>query len=892
MPNDNRLRLIDIIPGKNKYKGINYLLKKDFDINNDNLLVCFHGSIVNNKKWGKSFTPLPVFRGYDYEINNCDLLSISDGLLEKYYSDNLELSWFLNTTKTNYLPIYIEIIQILINTYKYKNVYFFGTSGGGYISILLSSYFKENCIISNSQIYLNKHNQYTHFKEIMNKYNDSYNIDIEQYIKEHGPPKHIYNYCNKLDYCIECGFTYDNHHKPFSEFIVNKFTNKIITSKFFEYKDGIKKPHSIQFPNNESTINILTSIIENNNPLYASNITNTISESEVQFNCICNDIELDINIKGKYPGKIFNERNIFNEIIVKDDISIYFYTTNDLLKKWDIIESFKANIIFTISNHTYLVSLFNDKKEHYLCLLDSNLKIISNTRIGNTKWHSQTAIDQNNETIMYAEYPYNGAHFNKKDIFDPIVWRSKNYGLTWQNVFQIKYPIIKHFHTLIYVKSNDTWILTSGDSEIQCKWFASIDNGENFIEITDKSVTNQSIHRTTCFISDDNYYYYATDDILNGTPSDSNLVTTMNYLSKSKNRTCSKLARYNKLTNRVEELCDLGIHIRSMIDVNKGFILISEGQYPSYNNQVFYLNKSNMQVFYLFDVAGRRSNGGTCSRNSKFDNGNFYTYFGYKNLFNLPYMCFEWNIKFKEKINKQEIYNLSDYLHLNEVFWYIKNGNGDNIQNIIFYQNNSVQIDFSNNGGDLNEVPIYLINNNENLDKVSNKKFYDISKMKKFQITFNVINENYNNIDFYEVQFNKDMQEKVKRIHAVKENKNSIEIIPEYTYIKFYFKFDKIRPNSKINIENFSFQNNKRLDTEKICNVCETKNMFSQNMTNSPYEFKCVKCCSGARDRTFKILLQQLVKDKGEAVMCSGVRAQIDIAENNLLSIKKKHNFL
>ena len=70
-----------------------------------------------------------------------------------------------------------------------------------------------------------------------------------------------------------------------------------------------------------------------------------------------------------------------------------------------------------------------------------------------------------------------------------------------------------------------------------------------------------------------------------------------------------------------------------MIDINNGFILISEGQYPSYNNQVFYVNKNSMQPYYLFNISGRRSNGGTNSSSSKFRNNRFYTGFGYRDFF-------------------------------------------------------------------------------------------------------------------------------------------------------------------------------------------------------------------------------------------------------------------
>jgi len=183
------------------YNGIDFMYN-----NNDNnkLLILFHGSAdLNCKK--------PIFYGYNIDPNEYDILSFSDPLLKKY--KNLELSWFLSTDSFNT----IQIIKNVINSIKckYTNILCHGSSGGGFPSILISSYFSFDCIINNSQLYLS---EYFYYKIIKNIVSDIIDIDIETYIKENGLPRKLYLYQNIYD-----EEHYNKHYKKFKLFLKSNF---------------------------------------------------------------------------------------------------------------------------------------------------------------------------------------------------------------------------------------------------------------------------------------------------------------------------------------------------------------------------------------------------------------------------------------------------------------------------------------------------------------------------------------------------------------------------------------------------------------------------------------------------------------------------------------------
>ena len=76
------------------------------------LTVCFHGRVSKGS--------YPIFRGYNYNLEHSDILSIADKLQPKL---NVEVSFYLH-----YIADYIRIIKTIFEKGEYSNILFFGTS--------------------------------------------------------------------------------------------------------------------------------------------------------------------------------------------------------------------------------------------------------------------------------------------------------------------------------------------------------------------------------------------------------------------------------------------------------------------------------------------------------------------------------------------------------------------------------------------------------------------------------------------------------------------------------------------------------------------------------------------------------------------------------------------
>ena len=179
------------------YKGLNFLSK--MSSKNNNLVIIFHGAI-HNSAIGKFNV---VFRGFDYTIDNTDIICISDYLLTKY-KDNYTVNWSLSTKKhANLDLLYKEVFEYIINMKKYKNIIFTGTSAGGFPSLKFGSFFKAIVIISNSQLYIENYfnnNGLKFIKKYIDKDDEVIyeNKMIERIILQ-SPPKQIIYYQNTND---------------------------------------------------------------------------------------------------------------------------------------------------------------------------------------------------------------------------------------------------------------------------------------------------------------------------------------------------------------------------------------------------------------------------------------------------------------------------------------------------------------------------------------------------------------------------------------------------------------------------------------------------------------------------------------------------------------------
>jgi hypothetical protein len=243
-------KLSDITKNQNihyVYKDINFLLKSKKD--NKKLIVLFHGAVRPNNDNLKRI----VFRGYNYEINNCDILSLSDGLMNKY--KDYVIGWFLSSKKYNFDEIYQEIINEIIKHGVYEKVIFTGTSAGGYPAIKYASIFNGHCLVSNSQLYLDKYNKmfsgYNLLNDMLKENDDEIIYDGIENILLDNRARKIVIYCNTYDY------TYYVDLIKLLKFIGSNEIKNIEIRLFEDCDSDDKLIHQIMFPNKKTYGEIL-----------------------------------------------------------------------------------------------------------------------------------------------------------------------------------------------------------------------------------------------------------------------------------------------------------------------------------------------------------------------------------------------------------------------------------------------------------------------------------------------------------------------------------------------------------------------------------------------------------------------------------------------------------
>ncbi len=242
------------------YKGLNFLSK--LNSKNKNIVFFFHASIgyitggVNRV----------IFKGYDYNIDNTDIICVSDYLINKY--QEYILNWTLSTEKYNAEYIYKELFTYIINLKKYSNIVFTGTSAGGFPSLKFACMFNCIALIANSQIYLEEYgkdtgNGFHHLKNMVENNNDKLiyvNKQIESIINKYKPKK-IIIYNNKKD------STYKRDIIPFIKYIEDSNISNLFEINIFDY-DGIipngRTQHHIYFPDNKGNLYILNEFLKKN----------------------------------------------------------------------------------------------------------------------------------------------------------------------------------------------------------------------------------------------------------------------------------------------------------------------------------------------------------------------------------------------------------------------------------------------------------------------------------------------------------------------------------------------------------------------------------------------------------------------------------------------------
>lgn len=200
------------------------------------IVICFHGAI-------RPSISVPVFRGYNFQLENSDILSFSDKLIEKYRKDKLFMGWFLNSPENNYTSIYMNIIQYFLNKKSYKTILFYGASAGGFPALYFASRFQKKCLIGNPQVFLEKYGYYKKFCKIVGLQTIPYIHDISNVFKKFGVPKQIIYYQNILD-----KYHFETQAKPFHKWMKQNYPNANLKMNYFSKSCPQKNCHHIHSP--------------------------------------------------------------------------------------------------------------------------------------------------------------------------------------------------------------------------------------------------------------------------------------------------------------------------------------------------------------------------------------------------------------------------------------------------------------------------------------------------------------------------------------------------------------------------------------------------------------------------------------------------------------------
>jgi len=482
------------------------------------------------------------------------------------------------------------------------------------------------------------------------------------------------------------------------------------------------------------------------------------------------------------------------------------------------IKDFKIFQIYPLSNGNYLLG-GTEESTSVLYVLDSSLNILKkHDDLGERTWHAHGAIDEAYGIVMYIDYQ----NFDKNASLPQFIniFRSKDFGLSWEKVYSLKHPEeVRHGHTLqADPYKENTWLATTGDTPSQSRWFLSNDNGNTWIEITDKSYVNDAVknrslsaHRTTSIDITEDYYYFSTDDLMGST-----LDYFIEYAGERK--ASSKFYRANKTEPiKLEKLTNLGIHGRSMIDVGDGYIIVTEAKYVSFNSQVFYIDKSNLtKAYFLFDIYGNKRHAGTASMNSVFlKQRYFYTAINRGQFLDSDIQSLKWNITIEKNKKYFFKYNIENYIKFEEHLWFVNNTKS--IDDISF-QGNSVHLSLK----DIDNA-FYLLLGDKLFNRLKPKQLFSIEYDNGFIIEFDAMYDT-SNITFF-VEFYDDKQKVYTKSHDIVYGKNSFnfKVYTGAKYIKILFRMQN---NTKDNVAltNLSIKPLQRSFPKKVNNYIQNLN--------------------------------------------------------------------
>jgi hypothetical protein len=278
--------------------------------------------------------------------------------------------------------------------------------------------------------------------------------------------------------------------------------------------------------------------------------------------------------------------------------------------------------------------------------------ILAANKIAGAPWHGCRAVDFCNGTLMYAEYPYERGDAGGKRS-ESRVFRSRDRGRSWHVVRTD--AGIRHYHFLQARPGvAGEWWLTSGDSPDASRIWVSRDDGDTWVDLTERFADMieldgvrypRSLFRLTDLAWTGNDVVWGTDDALRST----------------------KMGVPGARMVRSACGADFAPHVigpcrwpvRSMVDVGDFFIVLTqasnrpdatpEDRMPN----VFLMPKVPVAgappIFHLFDVRNHSivRTGFTYSRASRAAHeGTFFTFRGSTDAFLFGQKTLRWDVAF------------------------------------------------------------------------------------------------------------------------------------------------------------------------------------------------------------------------------------------------------
>ena len=291
----------------------------------------------------------------------------------------------------------------------------------------------------------------------------------------------------------------------------------------------------------------------------------------------------------------------------------------------------------------------------HLVIVDAKGSALHSQQIRGARWHGPRGIDLSHRTLMYAEYTPNEVQRSTGTRRKPSrVWRSRDFGRSWEIVFQ--QPDVRHFHFLQARPGVvGEWWLASGDAGSESRIWRSTDDGDRWTDLTERFGPTveadgfrfpRRLFRLTDLAWDHDTIIWGTDDPLQDAVD----------CTIDKPVPGARVFRFDPVRDEAPKVLGCcGPEIRNVVELEDHYVFITQSTRPFKQNppQVLLSRKGAsgtaalVPCFEIEQYSDRRS-GFTYSRASRAaKDGIFFSYRGSEDVFPSGNRILKWQIEFQ-----------------------------------------------------------------------------------------------------------------------------------------------------------------------------------------------------------------------------------------------------